>query len=201
MKNESIDLTIQNEFLAKLKNVITLLDEIDDVIDELPTKQGNVDSLLSDYLHMFENYDLSKDAVYEISKRIHSERVLRRNLTNMSFIAKTYRDNVNKLMNKQSRVFLHQKIEETMKRLNMEYKNRVITDEDMNELINAEDKTIIPLVHEKIRHRRKRITEDERNEIIERLKNGEIYRTIAEDFNTTVANISVIKKRYLGVDE
>ena len=42
-------------FLAKMQQAITLLNEIDDMIDNNPEQQSNIDSELSDYFHLLEN--------------------------------------------------------------------------------------------------------------------------------------------------
>lgn len=43
------------EFLGKIKQVITLLDEIDEIIKSIPSTQQKNDYLLSDYLHLIES--------------------------------------------------------------------------------------------------------------------------------------------------
>lgn len=44
-------------FLAKIQNVINLLDEIDEIIDNNPTMQQNIDYEISDYLHIIQRYN------------------------------------------------------------------------------------------------------------------------------------------------
>ena len=39
-------------FLAKMQQAIKLLNEIDDMIDNNPEQQSNIDSELSDYFHL-----------------------------------------------------------------------------------------------------------------------------------------------------
>ena len=43
---------MENRILDKIKSIVDLMDELDDVIEKLPSSQSKVDSLLSDYRHL-----------------------------------------------------------------------------------------------------------------------------------------------------
>lgn len=76
-------------FLAKLQQVMTTLDELDDIAKRNPTRQQMIDYEISDYLHLLQNEDMSDEKILELSKRLKQARLTRVSLFNTSELVKT----------------------------------------------------------------------------------------------------------------
>lgn len=124
----------------KIKETIDLLDEIDEMINTQSTEVQQVDFELSDWLHYIENNEISDESSIKIVKKIKELRELRRCLNNEHEIEKTYKDNSSKMMGNNTRSMLLAEINKTKNRLNNDYKNRVLTDEAINNLLNNKKK-------------------------------------------------------------
>ena len=68
-------------FLSKLEILLSKFDEIDaineeiqQIIDDEPEKQRQLDLLLSDYYHLLESDDLSDIEILNVGKKIHDTR-------------------------------------------------------------------------------------------------------------------------------
>ena len=132
---------MRNEIVVeKIKQAIKLLDEIDEMIESQSIEIQNTDLQLSDLYHLVENNELSDVASINVVKRIHDLRVLRRSLNNEHEIENTYNTHKSKLSGKETRQFLLHEIYKTVKSLGSQYKNRILTDEDINNLLSSEVK-------------------------------------------------------------
>jgi len=132
---------MRNEIIVeKIKQAINLLDEIDEMIDSQSIEIQNTDLQLSDFYHLIENNELSDIASINVVKRIHDLRVLRRSLNNEHEIENTYNTHKSKLSGKETRQFLLHEIYKTVKSLGSQYKNRILTDEEVNEILTSEIK-------------------------------------------------------------
>lgn len=120
--------------VEKIKSAIQILDEIDDMINSQSSELQTVDYELSDLYHLIENNELTDIASVNVVKRIHELRKVRRSLNNEFEIESTYQIQKSKLTGNETRKFLANDIFKTVKRLNSEYKNRVLTDEDIKNL-------------------------------------------------------------------
>lgn len=176
-------------FLAKVQQAITLLNEIDDMIDNNPEQQSNIDSELSDYFHLLENKhnELSDESKLKIEESIVKCRLIRRNLNNIFELSKTYNTNRDKLKYKNQRQFLTTIMASAVKKLQSEYKYRVLDDESINKLLSD---TVI----EKPKCGRKPCISKESLE--EKLKQGMKLKDIAEELNVSNGTITNLKKRY-----
>lgn len=121
--------------VEKIKLVIDTMDEIDEMIKSQPSKLQAVDFELSDLYHLIEYYDLTESAKVNIVDKIHDLRKIRRSLNNEFEIENTYQTHKSKLTGTETRQFLANEIYKTVKRLNNEYKNRVLTEESIQELM------------------------------------------------------------------
>lgn len=121
--------------VEKIKEVVSKLDEIDNLINTQPQEMQNIDYKLSDLLHLIENNELGDKACINVVKKIHNLRKIRRSLKNEHEIENTYTTHKNKLIGKDTRSFLINEICKTDKQLNKNYKNRVYTKEEINKLI------------------------------------------------------------------
>ncbi len=180
-------------FLKLCQDTIKNLDLIDEMIETQGERNSKVDSLLSDYYHVLENSDLHEEAYSKVAKEIKKSRELRRHVRNeyeIQLVFMKYRD---RLLYKESRKFF---IDELMKRitdLNRPYKNRVLTDEDLEVL----------LAYNSISEKKKDVTRKRRNtksselneKIKELLDKGYSQTKIAEELGKTQPYISLkIKK-------
>lgn len=130
------------ELLRKVKDVTKLLDEIDEMIKSQAEELSKVDTELSDWYHLIENNDLNKDQSFKVVKRIHDLRIVRRDLKNENELEKTFSTHKNKLIGTDTRQFLNTEMNKKRKSLDTQYNNRVITQEELEEVMS-------PLEHKK----------------------------------------------------
>ena len=122
------------EFLGKIKQVIILLDEIDEVIKSIPSTQQKNDYLLSDYLHLIESDEFGTVLATNITKEIKTARNERRAWNNIKLIADSYIKNKYKLMQTEQRKELTKILTDSVNNLHQDYKYRILSDEDIKEL-------------------------------------------------------------------
>jgi len=135
----------------KIKETVMLLDEIDAMIETQSTQLQQVDLELSDWYHYIENNDISDAVSIKIMHEIKRLREYRRQLHNEYEIEATYKKNASKMMGNNTRGMLLAEIGKTIKQLDSEYKNRVLTEDKINEVIDTKKK----------RGRPKKVEEDE----------------------------------------
>lgn len=123
--------------VEKIKTAVKVLDEIDTMIKTQSKELQTVDYELSDLYHLIENNDLNKDASFNIVNRIRELRRLRRSLNNEHEIENTYQLHKSKMTGNETRQFLVNEIHRTEKQLNCEYKNRILTEENINNLVEV----------------------------------------------------------------
>jgi len=99
-----------------------------------------VDFQISDYLHVIENNELSELSSIRIIKKIHELRLARRSLNNEHEIENTYNIHKSKLAGKDTRQFLLHEVYKTVKSLGSQYKNRILTDEDIQKILEPKKK-------------------------------------------------------------
>lgn len=182
-------------FLAKLQQVMTTLDELDDIAKRNPTRQQMIDYEISDYLHLLQNEDLSDEKILELSKRLKQARLTRVSLFNTSELIKTYMNNNKVLIYSEHRHKLKDAIEEKMKTLNNNYNYRILEQEDVDSF-----KECI-VVEAKVRKRRGKY-EITKEILEEKLEKGMKNKEIAEELGCEQSYISVLKKKFgLGMRE
>ena len=76
----------------------------------------------------------------KIIKELQKLRKTRRCLHNEYEIEKTFKDNASKVMGNNTRPMLLAEIGKTVKQINSTYKNRILTDEQINELLSEKKK-------------------------------------------------------------
>ena len=126
--------------VEKIKDAVQILDEIDEMINTQSTELQTIDLELSDWYHLIENNELSDEASIKVIKRIHDLRRLRRSLNNEHEIENTYLTHKSKMTGNETRQFLANEIFKTVKKLDSEYKNRVLTDEDIKNILEPAKK-------------------------------------------------------------
>ena len=182
-------------FLAKLQQVMTTLNELDDIAKRNPTRQQMIDYEISDYLHLLQNEDLSDEKILELSKRLKQARLTRVSLFNTSELIKTYMNNNKVLIYSEHRHKLKDAIEEKMKTLNNNYNYRILEQEDVDSF-----KECI-VIESKVRKRRGKY-EITKEMLEEKLEKGMKNKEIAEELGCEQSYISVLKKKFgLGMRE
>lgn len=117
--------------LAAIKGAVSLYDKIDNMISTQPEELQKVDFEISDWLHYIEGNDTTDRENVVIMKKLRELRLLRRSLHKEYEIEKTYKDNIMKMNNVDNRKLLLAEINKTIKRWENEYKNRILSDEDI----------------------------------------------------------------------
>lgn len=121
----------------ELDNGIQILNKVDEYIDTLVEELSNYDKRTTDLLHYIENNSLNAPQSCKIIKEIKKIRLERRKIKKDMELSKVYKDNINKLVNKDSRNMLTAKLHKTEKQLETEYQNRIYTQEDINNILKG----------------------------------------------------------------
>lgn len=121
--------------VEKIKDAVEIMNEIDEMIEEQPLQIQSVDLELSDFYHLIENNELNEKQSYVVTKRIHELRKLRRSLNNEHEIETTYLTHKSKMAGNETRQFLMNEVYKTEKKLKSEYNNRILTDEQIKEIL------------------------------------------------------------------
>lgn len=128
------------QLLEKIKTITTLLDEVEEMKKTQSTELQNVDYELSDWYHLIEHNELNEEQSCRVVKRIHELRLLRRDLKNEYELEQVISTHKNKLIGTDTRQFLITEMNKTNKIINQEYKNRVLTQETIDEVLNKTTK-------------------------------------------------------------
>jgi hypothetical protein len=140
----------QKELVDKILEVIANLNEIDKMIESQPTSLQKVDLELSDLLHLIESGKVPSSASDRVIKKLEELRLERRALKNEHEIELTYLTHKSKLTGKDTRQFLANEIHKTEHRLNCAYKYRILSEEEISELIKEKKKPGRPKKIEKV---------------------------------------------------
>lgn len=122
--------------IEKIKTITTLLDEVEEMKKTQSTELQNVDYELSDWYHLIEHNELNEEQSCKVIKRIHELRILRRDLKNEYELEQVISTHKNKLIGTDTRQFLITEMNKTNKIINQEYKNRVLTQEQIDTVLN-----------------------------------------------------------------
>lgn len=132
---------MRDEILVdKITQAVKILDEIDEMISTQGQELQKIDLELSDLYHFIENNNVTDNTSVKLIERIKQLRLKRRSLQREYEIENAYKNNSSKMMGNGTRSFLINTIKQTVKNLNSEYKNRVLTNEDIEKLQSTEKK-------------------------------------------------------------
>lgn len=115
--------------------LINVLNNIDEMIDSNSNRMQEIDLEINDWLHYIENNEIDEKQSIKIIKELKRLRDIRRTIKNEYEIEKVYKDNYSKINGLHSRPFLLAEINKTKKQLNSNYKNRVLTEDKINEIL------------------------------------------------------------------
>lgn len=124
----------------KIKQAVIMLDEIDKMINSQSEELQKVDYALCDWLHYIENNEINEKDSIKVIKEMQKLRKQRRSLHNEYEIEKVYKNNYSKMMGNNTRQFLLAEINKTIKQLGNEYKNRILTNEEINNILEEKKK-------------------------------------------------------------
>ena len=173
-------------FLATLHRVIDALNELDDLIDTNGERQSNIDLQLSDWLHKLQCDDnLTNEQITNIGIKIKELRKERESLRNEYELINEFSKNKNKLFQKENRQFLVCNISQRLERLNQPYNNRVLTDEDIDKVINNN----VNKSEEVETKQRKKYTFTNKNTIKEMLLEGISARETAKHLGCSLSTV------------
>ena len=180
-------------FLAKIQNVINLLDEIDEIIDNNPTMQQNIDYEISDYLHIIQRYndEITTSSKVKMINDLANLRKKRIEYNSIFRIGSYYRNNINKLINKDRRQFFRNDIGQEFKKCHESYQYRVLAKEDVDKLVNVHDEQIQP-----VKKHRTRTSSIDKETLKEMLDKNMKQSEIAKQFNVTPGRISQLVVKY-----
>lgn len=183
------------EFLGKIKQVITLLDEIDEIIKSIPSTQQKNDYLLSDYLHLIENDEFGTVLATNIAKEIKVARKERKAWNNIKLIADNYTRNKYKLMQIDQRKELTKILTDSVTNLHQDYKYRILSDEDIKELHKEKlkEETSDTNKTNKKRKKHKRVTVT--REWLEAQLKIKTAKEIAEELGISTSSVTNLKKK------
>ena len=130
------------QIYSKIKEATRLIDEIDNMIDSQSNELQKVDLEISDWLHFIENNKTNDRQNSIIISKLRELRLLRKSLHKEYSIEKTYKENSAKMMGNNTRQLLLAEINKVVKLWENEYNNRVLTDEEIFEIIDSTKKKV-----------------------------------------------------------
>lgn len=129
--------------MAEIRNKIIelskILDEIDCFSSNIPSKDQEFDLKLSDLYHKLENMNLDSKKCYRFCKELKTVLLERREYKNNKDIYMLYNKNIQKLFSgvDNRKIVLSQLSTEEKKLRSSKYKNRIYTEEELNERIGV----------------------------------------------------------------
>ena len=124
----------------EIDKAIEILNDVDEYTGNLVDRLSEHDKRTTDLLHYIENNNLNAPQSCRMVKEIKKIRQYRRKIKNDIEISKVYRDNINKLINKDARLMLSTKIHKLKKQLESDYQNRIYTKEELENILEGSDK-------------------------------------------------------------
>lgn len=113
------------EILEKIKEVVKLLDELEDYDNDLPSKQSDIDQRISDIYHYVENTRMTTKNSYRVVKELKTLLLERREFKQDQSLLATFENNKAKLNLKSNRAMMLADMHKAQKNLDTEYKFRI----------------------------------------------------------------------------
>lgn len=179
----------EHVFLAKIQQVLKLLNEIEEQISNNPEYQSNADQLLSDYYHLIQDdkANLTDSAKVKLIDDIKSARLEREQYRNIYQLGDYFTKNKTKLPYQNGRDSFYKGLSELFKSLHLPYNYRVLKEEEVKYIINQDD------VKQEKTGKKPMLTKEQ---LAEFLKSGMKMTEIANKLGCTQSYISVLKKKY-----
>lgn len=184
------------ELLGKINNVLTLLDEIDNIMEELPEKQSNIELLRSDLEHLLEDKEMGSIGYKNIARELEKVRKQRRHLKKAYEISQCFKNNRGKITYKEQRPFVRQALETCFKELQTSYNYRLLNAQNIKDLLGNEKHNTTKVSDSTIKVRNGAVIT--REELLEQLDKGLSNKEIGELYGLTASGVTRLKER-LGI--
>lgn len=186
------------ELLGKINNVLTLLDEIDIIMEELPEKQSNIELLRSDLEHLLEDKEMGSVGYKNIARELEKVRKQRRHLKKAYEISQCFKNNRGKITYKDQRPFVRTSMENCYKNLQTSYNYRLLNAKNIQDLLGNEKhsttKKVTSLDSVTLKNG-KTVTRDDIEDLLNEGKNS---TEIGELYGLTASGVTRLKER-LGI--
>ena len=186
------------ELLGKINNVLTLLDEIDTIMEELPEKQSNIELLRSDLEHLLEDKEMGSVGYKNIARELEKVRKQRRHLKKAYEISQCFKNNRGKITYKDQRPFVRTSMENCYKNLQTSYNYRLLNAKNIQDLLGNEKhsttKKVTSLASVILANGRT-VTRDDLENLI---NEGKTCAEIGELYGLTASGVTRLKEK-LGI--
>lgn len=118
------------EIITKIKEVVEILDELDEYFEELPTQQSEIDRKISDIYHYIENSTMNSKNSYRVVKELKQILLLRRQFKQEQSILQTFQNEKERLKLATNRKMLLASVHKAEKDLDTNYKFRIYDEEE-----------------------------------------------------------------------
>ena len=125
------------DVIQEITDIVDRLNKVDEYIDGLSDKLSEIDGKEQDLLHYLEDNKINILWCYRYVKEMKKNRLDRRKIKNDMEISSKYIDNKNKLSSKENRQFILTELHKREKTLNLPYKNRQYTDEEIQKVLKG----------------------------------------------------------------
>lgn len=126
------------DIVKTVTDICKKLDDLDDYIDSLPTLHSEMDMRMSDLYHPIENEALTVTQAKRFTDEIQSVCNNRRIIKTDTSIAKVFKDNEGKLLQKANRQILLTRLFALVKQKEQtDYSYRVYSEEEINKLLGV----------------------------------------------------------------
>lgn len=187
------------ELLGKINNVLTLLDEIDNIMEELPEKQSNIELLRSDLEHLLEDKEMGSVGYKNIARELEKVRKQRRHLKKAYEISQCFKNNRGKITYKEQRPFVRTSMENCYKNLQTSYNYRLLNAKNIQDLLGNEKHSTTKKVTSLDSVTLKNGRTVTRDDIEDLLNEGKTCAEIGELYGLTASSVTRLKER-LGIE-
>lgn len=125
------------EIIDEITSIVNTLDEIDEYGSTLNGKLSELDSKEQDLLHYIENHKINILWCYRVVKEIKDVRTERRKVKNDMELISKFNEIKNRITSKENRQFVLTELHKKDKLLNMPYKNRQYSEEDIQKMLGG----------------------------------------------------------------
>lgn len=132
---------MSEEFKVKdiVVNIVSLLDELENFENDIPNKQSSIDTKISDLYHLLESEKLKVPQLCRFTKKLKTTLEERRMLKEQTEMMRTLNTHKAKFNNIANRQMLLSELGKMEKQLNSEYKYRVLSEDEINEILGISE--------------------------------------------------------------
>lgn len=126
---------METENINVLENIIqaiSILNNTDKYLEGLNDSLSKCDSIISDYEHFIENSNIAEIDTVKLFKDMQNVFIKRRTIKKDIALKDNYYNLSNRLNNTTNREFLIHNLKTTSEKLETKYKNRVLSEEELN---------------------------------------------------------------------